>query len=100
MVNPDSVPAVSREEIVNVAAAKARLSELVERASGGEQIILARNGKPKARLVPIVQKKKYVYGAGRGKWGRAERTLRKTLPDEILDAFYGGIVVPASTNAK
>ena len=40
-------------EIVNVAEAKSRLPELIERASKGEEIVLARNGKPRARLVPL-----------------------------------------------
>lgn len=38
---------------VNLYEAKSHLSELVERASGGEEIIIAKAGKPKARLVPI-----------------------------------------------
>ena len=78
-----------KQETINIAAAKARLPELVERASQGEEIILARNGKPKARLVPIAQQKKYVYGAGKGKWKGTERVLDKPLPDDLLDAFYG-----------
>ena len=77
-----------KDRIVNIAAAKARLPELVERAFGGEEIILARHGKPKARLVPIVQKK-YVSGAGRGKWTGVERILDSPLPDDILNAFSG-----------
>ena len=83
-----------KQETVNIAAAKARLPELVERASGGEEIILARNGKPKAKLVPIAQRKKYVHGAGKGKWKGTDRVLDKPLPDDILNAFYEGTVVP------
>jgi prevent-host-death family protein len=79
---------MAKEETINIAAAKARLPELVERASNGEEIILARNGKPKAKLVPIVQKKKYVYGAGKGKWKGAGRVLDRPLPDDVLNAFY------------
>jgi prevent-host-death family protein len=37
---------------VNLADAKARLSELVERAAQGEEICITRRGKPVARLVP------------------------------------------------
>ena len=39
---------------VNIADAKARLPELVERAAQGEEIVIARNGKPRARLVAIM----------------------------------------------
>ena len=67
-----------KQETVNIAA-KARLPELVERAWSGEEIILARNGKPKAKLVPIAQRKKYVYGAGKGKWKGTDRVLRQIL---------------------
>jgi len=80
-----------KQEIVNIAAAKTRLPELVERASRGEEIILARNGKPKAKLVPIIEKKRYVYGAGKGQWKGVERLLDKQLPDDILNAFYDGV---------
>ncbi len=38
---------------VNIHAAKTQLSKLVERAHNGEEIILAKNGKPYARLVPL-----------------------------------------------
>lgn len=37
---------------VNIAEAKARLSELVARAEAGEDIVLARAGKPAVRLAP------------------------------------------------
>ena len=38
---------------VNIADAKARLSELVEKAARGEEIIIARDHKPVARLVAV-----------------------------------------------
>jgi prevent-host-death family protein len=38
---------------VNIAEAKARLSELVDKAAQGEEILIARDHKPVARLVPI-----------------------------------------------
>ena len=91
---------MAKEEIVNIAAAKARLPELVERASMGEEIILARNGKPKAKLVPIAQRKKYVYGAGKGKWKGTERVLDKPLPHDVLAAFYEGAILPAGKDSQ
>lgn len=39
---------------LNVAEAKARLSELLDAAIAGEETIIARAGKPVVRLVPIV----------------------------------------------
>jgi prevent-host-death family protein len=41
--------------IINIHAAKTRLSQLVARAEKGERIVLARNGKPVAQLGPAPQ---------------------------------------------
>jgi prevent-host-death family protein len=38
---------------VNVHEAKTHLSQLLERAHGGEEIVIAKSGKPYARLVPL-----------------------------------------------
>ncbi len=43
-------------EIVNMHQAKSSLSRLVERALAGEEVIIARNGEPLVRLVPIEKK--------------------------------------------
>jgi prevent-host-death family protein len=37
----------------NIYDAKTQLSKLVERVEGGEEIVLARNGRPVAKIVPI-----------------------------------------------
>lgn len=41
--------------IVNVHEAKTHLSRLLEKAHAGEEIILAKAGKPYARLMPLAQ---------------------------------------------
>jgi prevent-host-death family protein len=41
---------------INIYEAKTRLSELVERASGGEEIVIAKAGRPVARLGPLAVK--------------------------------------------
>lgn len=43
---------------VNLADAKARLSELVSKAESGEETVITRRGQPVARLVPIASPKK------------------------------------------
>lgn len=43
---------------VNIAEAKSHLSDLVSRAEAGEEIIIARSGKPVAKLVPIKPKRR------------------------------------------
>jgi prevent-host-death family protein len=40
---------------VNVSEAKARLSELIHAATQGEDVVIARAGRPVVRLVPIVE---------------------------------------------
>ena len=86
-----------KDRVVNIAAAKARLPELVERAASGEEIVLARNGKPKAKIVPLTRKKTYVFGAGKGHWKGVERALASPLPAAVLDAFARGGIVPDDT---
>ena len=67
--------------------AKTTLSQLVERAEAGEEIVIARNGMPVARLVPIAKKsaRADVYGALRGRIEIAPDF--DELPDDIADAF-------------
>ena len=78
---------MAKPDTINIAEAKARLPELVERASHGEEIILARHGKPRAKLVPIRQKKRFVFGSGRGRWKGVSRVLARPLPPDVLDSF-------------
>lgn len=53
---------------VNIHAAKTHLSRLVEDAAGGEEIIIAKSGKPVARLCPLAEpKQRRVLGRLRGK---------------------------------
>ena len=83
-----------KDRVVDIAAAKARLPELVERAAGGEEIVLARNGKPKAKIVPLTRQRAYVFGAGKGRWKGVERALAAPLPPDILNAFDRSGVMP------
>jgi prevent-host-death family protein len=39
--------------VTNVRNAKARLSELIERAADGEEVVITSNGKPRARLLAV-----------------------------------------------
>lgn len=79
---------MARKRIVNVAEAKARLPDLIERAANGEEIILARAGKPRARLVPLARDSKAlrVPGKGRGRF-TVKRGFDAPLPDEIVNLF-------------
>lgn len=60
---------------VNMHDAKSRLSQLVDAIESGAEteIVLARNGRPAARLVPIAAKRAIRMGLARGKF---------TVPDD------------------
>jgi prevent-host-death family protein len=52
---------------VNIAEAKARLPELVRRAGAGEEILIARDHRPVARLVPLEEAGPRRPGSARGR---------------------------------
>lgn len=77
--------------MINVHEAKTHLSRYLDAVESGAEaeVIIARNGKPAARLVPIAPKKKIVLGLAKGKF---------TVPDdidalnpEIEKLFYGDL---------
>ena len=79
-------PSVVRET-VSLYEAKTKLSELVERAARGEEIVIAKSGKPRAVLVPLTDYRPLrVPGKGRGKW-RVKRGFDAELPTELLDEY-------------
>ena len=73
---------------VNIHAAKTHLSRLVDQAASGAEIVIAKAGKPVAKLVPLAPTggKKRPLGllAGRAK---IPRNFDDPLPKEILDSF-------------
>ena len=69
--------------------AKARLSELVDRAQSGEEVVISRHGKAVAKLVGYRPKRvKRRLGLLRGKI-KFRKGWDKPLPDDILAAFEG-----------
>lgn len=76
-------------EPVSLYEAKTRLSELVEQAAQGREIIIAKSGKPKARLVPLAPKdtrRLRKPGKGKGK-GWIAPDFDAPLPPELLRLF-------------
>ena len=54
--------------IVSIQKAKKNLSQLIKKASAGEEVIIAQDSKPVARLVPVPEvKKKRQPGSMKGK---------------------------------
>lgn len=84
--------------VVNVYEAKTQLSKLIDVAASGEDIIIARNGKPVARLTTlkhaadsrdrIERLKARGFGALEGKGWIAD-DFDAPLPPEILSEFEG-----------
>ena len=76
---------------VNIHEAKTQLSRLVDRAAGGEEIIIAKSGKPIARLVPYTPKREPRRpGYLRGKI-RIKKSFDQPLPEDLLASFEGQI---------
>ncbi len=74
---------------VNVHEAKTHLSRLLARVAAGEEIILARAGKPIARLVPYRRPaEKRPLGLDRGLFEVPE-DFDAPLPPEVLTSFEG-----------
>jgi prevent-host-death family protein len=74
-------------ETVNVHEAKTHLSRLLERVEAGEEIVLARNGKAIARLVPVGRIARRP-GAMKGRI-RIRRDFDAPLPTPIAKSFGG-----------
>jgi prevent-host-death family protein len=74
-------------ETVNIYDAKTRLSQLVDRASRGEDVIIARAGRPLARLVAF-RPKRAVRKPGRMRGAiRVGRDFDAPLPDDLFDGL-------------
>jgi prevent-host-death family protein len=75
---------------VNIYDAKTRLSQLVARAAAGEDVIIARAGRPVARLtrLAVITRKKRRLGLLDGRF-KIPDDFNRPLPDELLRAFEG-----------
>jgi len=72
-------------EIVNVHAAKTHFSKLLERAHTGEEIVIAKAGRPYAKLVPLEAAER-VPGLARG---AVTEAFFEPLPEEELRKWEG-----------
>ena len=71
---------------LNLYEAKTQLSALVDRAAAGEEIIIAKHGRPRARLVPLMSAARRRPGRGKGRiWMSAD--FDAPLPAAVLRAF-------------
>ncbi|HEV2746291.1 MAG TPA: type II toxin-antitoxin system Phd/YefM family antitoxin [Allosphingosinicella sp.] len=82
-----------RAATVNVHEAKTHFSKLLDRAHAGEEIVVAKAGKPYAKLVPFhlpgeANKKRRMPG-GLEHFGPLPNSFSDPLPDDELDAWEG-----------
>jgi prevent-host-death family protein len=76
-------------DAVNIHEAKTQLSRLIERVRKGEEIVIAKGGKPVARLVAVTQiGKPRTPGLLKGRI-RVGKDFDAPLPDELLELFEG-----------
>ena len=75
--------------IYNLSEAKTILSQLVERAAAGEEIIIVKAGRPLAKLVPLPKKRKPRKPGGWEGRMRIADDFDAPLPEDIQTAFEG-----------
>ena len=74
---------------VNIHQAKTHFSKLIERVRLGEEIVIAKAGKPVARLVPEGRRRAQRQpGTGKGQIV-VHDSFYDDLPDDLLDLFEG-----------
>jgi prevent-host-death family protein len=78
----------ARKAVVNVHEAKTQFSRLLERAHRGETIVLAKAGKPYARLVPLETAAPRKPGALKGRF-ELTKAFFAPLPEEELRLWEG-----------
>ncbi len=84
---------------VNVHHAKTHLSKLISAVESGEEVIIARNGKPAVKLVPVAgaatKSRREMWGAWEGKIALPTDAEWKAMDKEIEDEMVNGPIFPA-----
>ena len=75
-------------KVLNLYEAKSQLSALVEEASAGTEIVIAKAGVPRARLVPVKARARRRPGGSKGRI-RIAADFDAPLPADVLVGFTG-----------
>lgn len=75
-------------DTINIHDAKTHLSRLIEEVASGAEIVIAKNGVPRARLVPLERGRKVKFGVLKGKI-RYPDDFDAPLPSKVLTLFGG-----------
>lgn len=87
--------------IFNIHEAKTHFSRLVEDAAAGKEVVIAKSGKPVARLVsisaaPVSDRPRRKLGLLAGQW-KVPDDYNAPLPDEVLASFeLGDLMNPSA----
>jgi len=77
-------------KVVNLYEAKTHLSKLVDEAAAGREVVIAKAGVPRARLVPVdTPRRRRKPGGAKGRIRIAD-DFDAPLPPDLLAAFFGG----------
>lgn len=79
---------------VNIARAKATLSELITRAEAGEEVFVARNGKPVIKLQPVMPVARKRRPGAWAKYGKLHDPYLFLRPDPELEALMDEPIFP------
>ena len=82
----------------NIHRAKTTLSQLIERALAGEDVVIAKAGKPVVRLTPVGEAaaidRAAIFGSMRGKMRLAPDWEQSPFDDEMHREWYGDDAEP------
>lgn len=88
---PTELKAMEDRAIYNMHDAKSNLSRLVDQAAAGREIIIARDGKPAARLVALESGRRRVrLGIAEGRF-----TVPDDFDDPLPDEIWGDLLSPS-----
>lgn len=74
---------------INIHEAKTHLSKLIERVEAGEEFVIARAGRPAARLVPLERPRRPIKSGGMKFPGGIPDDFNTMFEKEIETMFYG-----------
>ncbi|HZU10863.1 MAG TPA: type II toxin-antitoxin system Phd/YefM family antitoxin [Pseudacidobacterium sp.] len=80
---------------INIHDAKTNLSKLIQKAENGEEVIIARAGKPAVKLVPVpARPRRRIIGSAKGKVWISDDFNSPETNMEIEDLFYNSQLFP------
>ncbi len=76
-------------ETINIYDAKTRLSQLVDKAAAGEDVVVSRNGKPLVRITRLEAPRRRIrFGVLKGRL-TIPADFDASLPEDVLKSFEG-----------